>query len=68
MSDPICLSGSGKTMLIRELMRQTGNDDAILIQIEDQMDAKSLLGSYVCTSTPGEFRWQPGPLADVLQL
>lgn len=26
------------------------------------MDSKSLLGAYVCTATPGEFVWQPGPL------
>ena len=47
------------------MLRQTRNDDAIWIQIDDQMDAKSLVGAYVCTSTPGEFRWQPGPLAEV---
>lgn len=27
------------------------------------MDGKSLIGSYVCTDTPGEFKWQPGALA-----
>ena len=51
--------------MIREMMRLTHNDDAIWIQIDDQMDAKSLVGSYVCTATPGEFRWQLGPLAEV---
>lgn len=34
----------------------------IRIHLDDQMDAKSLLGAYVCTSVPGEFAWQPGPL------
>jgi hypothetical protein len=29
------------------------------------MDAKSLLGAYVCTAVPGEFAWQPGPLTQV---
>ena len=29
------------------------------------MDAKSLLGAYVCTATPGEFVWQPGALTRV---
>lgn len=27
------------------------------------MDAKALLGAYVSSDTPGEFRWQPGPLS-----
>lgn len=39
--------------------------EPIWIQIDDQMDTKSLIGSYVCTMRPGEFRWQPGPLAEV---
>lgn len=35
------------------------------VHIDDQTDAKSLLGAYVCTATPGEFVWQPGPLTQV---
>ncbi len=35
------------------------------IHLDDQMDAKSLLGAYVCTAVPGEFAWQPGPLTQV---
>jgi midasin len=37
----------------------------VRITLDDQMDAKSLLGAYVCTATPGEFLWQPGPLTQV---
>ena len=39
--------------------------DYITVHIDDQMDAKSLLGAYVCTAVPGEFVWQPGPLMQV---
>ena len=35
------------------------------MHVDDQMDAKALLGTYVCTAVPGEFAWQPGPLTQV---
>ncbi|CAL5218660.1 g365 [Coccomyxa viridis] len=54
--------GSGKTALMSELARTTGNMDYITVHIDDQMDAKSMLGAYVCTAVPGEFVWRPGPL------
>ena len=60
-------AGSGKTVLVSELARATGNMDYITVHIDDQMDAKSLLGAYVCTAVPGEFVWQPGPLMQVLE-
>jgi midasin len=56
--------GSGKTAVARELARATGNAaSAFWLHLDDQMDAKSLLGAYTCTPVPGEFAWQPGPLA-----
>ena len=49
-----------------ELAALTGNAaELVTIHVDDQMDAKSLLGAYVCTSVPGEFLWQPGPLTQV---
>lgn len=42
--------------------------DYITVHIDDQMDAKSMLGAYVCTAVPGEFVWRPGPLMQVLCL
>ncbi|KAG1662050.1 hypothetical protein FOA52_005297, partial [Chlamydomonas sp. UWO 241] len=62
--------GSGKTRTIDQLAALTGNDAAMVrIHLDDQMDAKSLLGAYVCTAVPGEFTWQPGPLTTaVLEL
>lgn len=35
------------------------------IHMDDQIDGKTLVGSYVCTERPGEFRWQPGSLTQV---
>ena len=32
------------------------------IQLGEQTDSKSLLGTYRCTATPGEFIWSPGAL------
>ncbi|GMH33343.1 hypothetical protein BSKO_01177 [Bryopsis sp. KO-2023] len=58
--------GSGKTSLIRELGNLTGNLDIVHVHIDDQTDAKSLLGAYVCTAVPGEFVWQPGPLTQAV--
>ena len=37
----------------------------VRLQLDDQMDSKSLLGAYTCTAIPGEFAWQPGPLTQV---
>ena len=58
-------AGCGKTALTSELARLTGNLDMVRVHVDDQMDSKSLLGAYVCTSNPEEFIWQPGPLTQV---
>ncbi|KAJ3122261.1 AAA ATPase midasin, partial [Physocladia obscura] len=44
-------SGVGKTSLVEEIARMVG-----------QKDSKILLGTYVCQSEPGSFKWQPGIL------
>lgn len=41
------------------------SSDIIKIHLGDQTDAKVLMGTYVCTEVPGEFRWQPGALTQV---
>ncbi|CAI0420066.1 unnamed protein product [Linum tenue] len=53
--------GVGKTGLISKLAEDTGNQ-VLSIHMDDQIDGKTLLGSYVCTEKPGEFRWQHGTL------
>nr|CAG8526340.1 11509_t:CDS:10 [Entrophospora candida] len=66
MNSPILLegvTGSGKTTLVEELAYLTGHgEDLIKIHLGDQTDSKVLLGTYVSTSTPASFRWQPGVL------
>lgn len=61
--------GSGKTALIDYLAAKScriSPPDYVKIQICDQIDSKSLIGSYVTTEIPGQFEWQPGPLASAL--
>ncbi|KAG2499138.1 hypothetical protein HYH03_002721 [Edaphochlamys debaryana] len=59
--------GAGKTRLVEELAARTGNGGSLVrVHLDDQMDAKSLLGAYVCTAVPGEFAWQPGPLTQAV--
>ncbi|BBM98800.1 midasin [Marchantia polymorpha subsp. ruderalis] len=66
---PILLEGpigAGKTLLIQELADLTGNSDVVFVHLDDQMDSKTLLGNYVCTEIPGEFKWQPGALTQAV--
>ncbi|XP_010261987.1 PREDICTED: midasin isoform X2 [Nelumbo nucifera] len=58
-------AGSGKTALIRKLAQVSGNR-VLFIHMDEQMDGKTLIGSYVCTEQPGEFRWQPGSLTQAV--
>jgi midasin (ATPase involved in ribosome maturation) len=54
-------SGSGKTTLLRFIARSLGFlKDMVELHLDDSTDGKSLLGTYVCTDVPGEFKWQPG--------
>jgi midasin len=67
---PILVEGNlgvGKTSFIEEIARRTGNDDIIKIHLGDQTDSKILIGSYVCTEIPGEFRFQPGALTQAVR-
>ncbi len=59
-------TGAGKTVLLAEVARITGNTNMLSIHLGDQTDAKVLLGTYVCTDVPGEFRWQPGALTQAV--
>ncbi|KAL2892752.1 Midasin [Bienertia sinuspersici] len=34
--------------------------------MDEKIDGRTLVGSYVCTEQPGEFRWQPGPLTQAV--
>ncbi|PKI73659.1 hypothetical protein CRG98_005900 [Punica granatum] len=58
--------GVGKSALIHKLAQDSGNY-VLYIHMDDQIDGKTLLGSYACTEKPGEFRWQPGSLTQAVQ-
>lgn len=42
--------------------------EVLSIHMDEQIDGKTLIGSYVCSEKPGEFRWQPGSLTQVCPL
>lgn len=62
---PVPCAGSGKTVLIEEVAHRVGAPRLVRVHLDDQTDARSLLGAYVATHVAGEFVWQPGPLAQV---
>ncbi|PVH31778.1 hypothetical protein PAHAL_9G230700 [Panicum hallii] len=57
--------GAGKTALINKLARIGGNR-VLFIHMDEQMDGRTLIGSYVCTEKPGEFKWAPGSLTQAI--
>ena len=60
--------GVGKTMLVMHLANLLGKvQDLVTIQLSDQTDSKSLIGSYVSTEKPGEFVWKAGALVHAMQ-
>lgn len=62
------LSGSGKTSIVRELARSLNKVSGMLtLHLNDQTDAKLLLGMYTSSSSPGSFRWQPGVLTTAVK-
>ncbi|XP_074558551.1 midasin-like [Curcuma longa] len=58
-------AGSGKTSIINMLAEISGNQ-VLFIHMDDQMDSKMLIGNYVCSNQPGEFRWHPGSLTQAI--
>ncbi|XP_057771067.1 midasin isoform X2 [Salvia miltiorrhiza] len=58
-------AGGGKTALIFKLAHDYGSK-VLSIHMDEQVDGKTLLGTYVCTEKPGEFRWQPGSLTQAV--
>jgi midasin len=58
--------GCGKTAMVEELARATGNTNCVRMHLDEQMDSKTLLGTYTTTDVPGEFKWQAGALTRAL--
>lgn len=63
---PIMLTGplgAGKTSLVRNAARVLGCDEQMLVlHLNEQTDAKLLIGMYTTTSGSSSFSWQPGVL------
>lgn len=54
-------AGSGKSALLAVLARAAGQDQRMVtVHLDEQVDSRALLGTYVCAERPGEFAWQPG--------
>ena len=61
------LPGSGKTTLVKTVSRELGIEQPILtLHLNEQTDAKLLVGAYVTSSSPGSFAWRPGILLNAV--
>lgn len=62
------LSGSGKTSLVNDFARELGKDSQMVtLHLNEQTDAKMLIGMYATDSTPGSFAWRPGVLTTAIR-
>jgi len=62
------LAGSGKTLLVRHIARKLGKlDKMVTLHLNEQSDAKLLIGIYTTGDTPGSFMWKPGVLTTAVQ-
>ena len=62
------LPGSGKTSLVQELARELGMDSSLVtLHLNEQTDAKMLIGLYSTDSKPGSFSWKPGVLTTAVR-
>jgi midasin len=50
--------GCGKTTLVKRVANEL-DLPVVTLQLSDQIDAKTFIGSYQCTEVPGEFVWEP---------
>ncbi|KAF7197655.1 Midasin [Pseudocercospora fuligena] len=68
---PILLSGvagAGKTILARAAAEALGKlGSMVTLHLNEQSDAKMLLGIYTTGDTPGSFMWKPGVLTTAVQ-
>ncbi|KAK5102720.1 AAA ATPase midasin [Lithohypha guttulata] len=68
---PILLYGpadAGKTAVIRELAHKVGTlSGLVTLHLNEQTDAKSLLGIYTSSLSGTGFQWQPGVLTKAIQ-
>ncbi|KAI0413696.1 hypothetical protein F5X98DRAFT_378468 [Xylaria grammica] len=62
------LPGSGKTAVVHELARELGMESSMVtLHLNEQTDAKMLIGLYSTDSKPGSFSWRPGVLTTAVR-
>ncbi|KAI1304313.1 hypothetical protein F5Y03DRAFT_175160 [Xylaria venustula] len=62
------LPGSGKTSAVHELARELGMESSMVtLHLNEQTDAKMLIGLYSTDSKPGSFSWRPGVLTTAVR-
>jgi midasin len=70
-SSPILLhglAGSGKTSLVNDFARELKVDsDMVTLHLNEQTDAKMLIGMYATGATPGSFTWRAGVLTTAVR-
>lgn len=61
-------SGAGKTALVLELARELGMESSLVtLHLNEQTDAKMLIGLYTTGTKPGSFEWRPGILTTAVK-
>ena len=62
------LAGSGKTALVNDFARELGHDEnMVTLHLNEQTDAKMLIGMYATGSKPGSFTWRAGVLTTAIR-
>ncbi|KAI0138548.1 midasin [Hypoxylon sp. NC0597] len=62
------LPGSGKTSIVHEIARELGTESSLVtLHLNEQTDAKMLIGLYSTGSKPGSFSWRPGVLTTAVR-
>ncbi|KAI1805875.1 midasin [Daldinia bambusicola] len=62
------LPGSGKTSIVHELARELKMEESMVtLHLNEQTDAKMLIGLYSTGSKPGSFSWRPGVLTTAVR-
>jgi midasin len=62
------LAGSGKTSVVNDFARELGVDsNMVTLHLNEQTDAKMLIGMYASGSTPGTFTWRAGVLTTAVR-
>ncbi|KAF2751085.1 midasin [Sporormia fimetaria CBS 119925] len=62
------LAGSGKTLLVRHLAwRLNKLESMVTLHLNEQSDAKLLVGMYATGAKPGTFTWRPGVLTTAVK-